>query len=97
PTPVAELIGELAAQVGFTVWPEVSTGMIRFVPLRAQAPTAALDDEAWIVEGSLSLKRAADKRVSQVWVYYGQINPVVKLDERRNYRSRAITADLAAE
>lgn len=92
PTPVVELIGELAEQAGFTVWPDVSTGMINFAPLRAQAPTTVVTDNDWIADGTLSLKRQASRRASQVWVYYGQINPVEDLDERRNYHSRVVVA-----
>ena len=97
PTPVVDLIGELAEQATFTVWPDVTTGMIKFIPLRAQVPTVTIDDDAWIVDGSLSIKRQTDRRASQVWVYYGQVDPTMKLDERRNYRSRVVTADPAAE
>jgi hypothetical protein len=92
PTPVVQLIGELAEQAGFTVWPDVSTGLINFAPLRAQAPTTVVDDAGWIADGSLALKRQVAKRVSQVWVYYGQINPVEDLDERRNYHSRVVVS-----
>jgi hypothetical protein len=92
PTPVVQLIGELSEQAGFTVWPDVSTGLINFAPLRAQAPTTVVDDAGWIADGSLSLKRQVAKRVSQVWVYYGQINPVEDLDERRNYHSRVVVS-----
>lgn len=97
PTPVQELVGELAEQAGFTCWPDVGTGEINFVPLRAQAPTAVVTDAAWIVADSLALKRQVSKRVSQVLVYYGQINAVEDLDERRNYHSRVVTVDPTAE
>lgn len=97
PTPVDELIGELSEQAGFTLWPDVETGLVRFTALRASSSVATIDDRAWIVDGSLALKRRDDKRVSQVWVYYGQINPVENLDERRNYRSRVVTVDPDAE
>ena len=98
PTPVNQLVGELMLQAGCTVWPDTATGMIDFVALQAGAVSPTVNDEAWIAEGgSLSIKRQDDKRVSQVHVYYGQINPAEDLDDKRNFRSRAVTVDLAAE
>jgi hypothetical protein len=98
PTPVQDLVGELSEQAGFTVWPEVSTGLIEFVALTPTVPTGEpVDDNGWIVDGSLATKRQTAKRVSQTWVYYAQINPTEDLTEKRNYRSRLVTGDLVAE
>lgn len=92
PTPVNQLIGELMLQAGCTVWPETATGMIEFVALQAGVVSPTVDEEAWIAEGeSLSVKRQDDKRVGEVHVYYGQINPSKDLDDKRNFRSRSIT------
>lgn len=97
PTPVNELIGELCEQAGFTVWHDVSTNMIRFAALRAGAASPVVNDRDWIVDGSLSLKRNVSKRASQVWVYYGQVNPIEDLNEKRNFRSRFVSVDAGAE
>lgn len=97
PTAVLDLIGEICEQAGITIWPDVSTGMIRLAALRATAPSATVDDDTWIVEGSLTLKRRSEKRASEVWVHYGQKNPVKDLEDDRNYHSRVVVADLAAE
>lgn len=97
PSPVEDLIGELAEQAGFTCWPDITTGMVKFVPLRAQASTASFTDDNAVVAGSLRLKRQTARRASQVWVYYGQIDPTEDLDEQRNYRSRVVVSDLASE
>lgn len=97
PTPVAELVGELAEQAGFTIWPDVETGQIKVVALRAAAPTATVDDDGWIIEDSLSVKRQDDRRVTQVWLYYGLKNYVESLDEPKNFHSRVVTPDLNAE
>lgn len=97
PRPVAELIGELAEQAGFTIWPDVETSQIKVAALRAKVPTVTVNDSAWIVDGSYSQKRQDDRRVSQVWVYYGQKNPVENLDEPKNFHSREVTVDLNAE
>jgi len=95
PTPVNELVGELMLQSGCTVWPDPSTGMIEFRALQAGVVSPVVNDDAWIAEGrSLSTRRQDAKRVSQAWVYYGQIKPNENLDEKRNYHSRAVTPDL---
>lgn len=97
PTPVADLIGELAQQVGFSVWPDVETGTIRITALRPAIPALTLDDDGGFIDGSLTLTRQTERRASQVWVYYGQISPVKALDEKGNYHSRLVAPDLAAE
>ncbi len=97
PTSVIELIGEICEQAGITVWPDVSTGMIRLVALRPSAPSVVVDDSGWIVDGSISLKRKTEKRASEIWVYYGQKNPVEEKDDSQNYHSCAVSADLEAE
>jgi len=97
PTPVNELIGELAEQAGFTVWPDPVTQMIQFRALRAAVPTPTINDDDWILEDSFSSKLQISKRVSEVWVYYGQKSPVEDLEERRNFRSRLVVVDTDAE
>jgi hypothetical protein len=97
PTSVQDLIGELCEQAAFSVWPDVGTGMLKLKAFRAANSSATIDDDSYIVEKSLSLKRQPDRRISQVWVYYAQINPVTSLTEKRNYRSRVIPIDGDAE
>jgi hypothetical protein len=97
PTPVNDLLGELCEQAGFTLWPEVTTGQIKFAALRASSAVATISDDAYIVDGSLTLKREDAKRVSQVWVYYGQRLPNEDVEERRNYASRLVVVDTDAE
>lgn len=97
PTPVADLVGELCEQVGLSVYPEVSSGEIKLATLRPTGQSLEVDDNTTIVEGTLSVKRQDTKRVSQVWVYYGQINPTKDLTDEQNYRSRYVDVDLSAE
>ena len=44
---------------------------------------------------SLEVSEQPEKRVSQVIVYFGQINPTIKVDETRNYRSTEVLTDMA--
>lgn len=97
PTSVSELIGELAEQAGFTVWPDPVTQMVRFKTLRASAASVTVDEDGWILADSYSSKLQISKRASQVWVYYGQRSPAENLDERRNFASRLVIADVGAE
>ncbi len=95
--PVIDLVGELAEQAGFTLWPDVATGTIKFSALRAKANLATVTDNEWIKDESLNIIDQADRRASQVWVYYSQINATLDLDRKQNFRSRVVTPDLNAE
>ena len=100
PVAVEDLVGELAVQAGFSIWPDVETNLIRLraiVPPVLQDPGPIVTDNDWIREGSFSIQRQPQKRVSQVWVYYGQRNPLEDVDEPTNYASRVIRADLDAQ
>lgn len=97
PTPVTDLIGELSEQAGFTLLPDVENNQVNLVALRASATVATVTDDQWIVDKSLSLKRDDSKRVSQIWVYYAQVNPLEDMTDPKNYRSRLVTIDTDAE
>ncbi|NIQ01600.1 MAG: hypothetical protein GWM98_15445 [Nitrospinaceae bacterium] len=98
PTPVTELIGELAEQVGFTLWPDVETNQIRLKAIGNNiVPSVTVDDDAWIVLRSLQIRRDPDRRVSRVQVFYGMINPLEELDDDKNFRSQVEVRDVGAE
>ncbi len=69
------------------------------------ASTIWWDDINQIIKfrDTFSAKDQPNKRVSQVWTYYAQINPLEKLDEIQNYSSTVVTvsdeseADFAGE
>ena len=46
---------------------------------------------------SLKLEDMVDQRASQVWIYYGQKNPTVDLEEKKNYHSRIAVVDEDAQ
>lgn len=98
PVGVRALITELAEQAPFAVWwDEID----RKVKLRAVAPvhpdTAPVEitDED-IVKDSVSIDRLDNERVSRVFVYYGQINPV-EGDDVNNYSDLYIKVNSDAE
>jgi hypothetical protein len=97
PTEVNKLINELLEQTASTIWWDDVSKLMRFRVLRAVPTDSALYDDDQIVAGSFSAKDQPDKRVSRVWTYYGQINPLEKLDERKNYSSTLGTVSADSE
>lgn len=97
PTPIQQLVGELCQQAGLTVWHDPATNMINLRALRASNSIATITDDGWIIADSLRTKRQDERRVSQVWVYYGQKNPMERLEEPSNFYSRVVCIDPDAE
>jgi hypothetical protein len=95
PTAAKDLINELLQQTASALWWDDSARLMRFRVLRAVDDNAAKYDDNVIMGGSFSAVDQPDKRVSQVWTYYGQINPLEKLDEKKNYSNSLAT--LASE
>jgi hypothetical protein len=97
PTSVKTLVAELAEQASLALWwepliPEIRLKVIRKIPTDAETYT-----ESSIMEGSLSIEEQPDSRITQVWTYFGQRNPLRPVDEADNYRSVAATVNLEAE
>lgn len=84
PTATKDLINELLQQTASALWWDDSARLMRFRVLRAVNDNAAKYDDNVINGGTFSAVDQPDKRVSQVWTYYGQINPLEKLDEKKN-------------
>ncbi|MDF2983146.1 MAG: acanthoscurrin, partial [Devosia sp.] len=70
---------------------------IRLQVLRAISTTAETFDDSNIVEGSLKVREQPGKRISQVWCYFGILNPLKGVSDPDNFRSTAIRVDLDAE
>jgi len=98
PTPVETLIGEMCEQFGFSMWPDVVEKKIKLAVLQPDGnPLPVVTDDDWLLERSYSSRRLTEQRVSQVWVYYGQRNPLESQNDPVNYRARRVFADLTAE
>lgn len=97
PTGVNSLVSELIEQAALAVWWDDSLQRIRLQVLRQIGTTADRFTERNTLEGTLSTKDQPDKRLSQVWTYFGQRDPLKKLDEIDNYRSAAAAVDLQSE
>ena len=99
PQGVAKLISEMCQQMYFTIWWDERLGkvVLRSVRLAQEEEVTELDDNRHLIADSISWKDLADELITQVWVYYGQINPTEKIDQGSNYSTIAITADPSAE
>ena len=97
PTGVNQLLSELAEQAALAMWWDETARVIRLQVLRQIPTTAYTFDEAIYIEDTFSAKEQPNTRLSEVWTYFGQRNPLLKLDETKNYRSAVATVDLQAE
>lgn len=97
PTSVNALSSELVEQAALAIWWSDRARMVRLQVLRQITTDAAVWDQSNIIEGSFSLKDQPAKRISQVWVYFGMINPLGKVDDPANYRSCEVTIATDAE
>jgi len=97
PTSVKELIGELAEQAGFGIaWDDLEQKIL-MVPVQPPDESVSTITDDMIVADSVRVKDAQNKRISRVWTAFGQIDPVVDLDEDANYRQVAIDVESDAE
>lgn len=87
PTSVEKLTKEFTEQAGFDIyWNEIKQ-TIPFVALKEPQEQAKVIDDSYIIRGSVRPKDQQEKRVSQVWVNYGLIDPTQRLDDKNNYRN----------
>lgn len=91
PTPIKTLVNELVQEAGLIFFTSVKDRKVELKAMRAFVPTISLNDDAYLA-GSITASRETDKRISEIWVYYGKRNPLEKQDEKKNYR--AIYADI---
>lgn len=99
PQGVSKLISEMCQQMYFTIWWDERLGKIvlKSVRLAQEDEVFELDDDKHLIADSIAWKDLADELITQVWVYYGQIDPTEKIDQGSNYSTIAITADPEAE
>lgn len=98
PTPVRKLVDELVEQSALCVWWDDIAAQIRLTVLRSIPTDAAVFDEHTIAKDTpLGIREQPDKRLSQVWTRYAQINPLKAIDDEDNYRSQQVTIDGEAE
>lgn len=97
PTSVNKLVSELIEQAGLVLWWDDFNQLIRLQVIRAVSTDADSFDQSTTLSGSLAPTEQPEKRLSQVYFYFGKINYLVKEDQIDNYRSTALTIDEEAE
>lgn len=97
PTSVNTLVSEIIEQAGLAVWWDDVAQKIRLQVLRQIPTDAERFAEENVLKDTISIEEQPERRLSQVWTYYGKINPLEGQEDPQNYRSSAITVDLDAE
>lgn len=99
PTGVDALIAEMSEQMYFyVVWNERTAKL----NMRAVRPASGdivynLSDFKNFEKDSVSVNDLNDQLITQVWVYYGIVNPTEKANEPKNFAAREIIAALDEE
>lgn len=97
PTGVNQLASELIEQAALACWWDALTQKVRLQVLRAVSTDAEQFAETNMIAGSLVLREQPEKRLSQVWTYYAQRNPLESLENEDNFKSTLATIDAQAE
>ncbi len=97
PTSVNKLVSELIEQAGLAVWWNDLQEQIQLQVLRSISTASGIYNGENIIADSLDVREQPDKRLSQVYTYFGKINPLVNEDQINNYRSTALTIETQAE
>ena len=99
PIGVSQLVGELCQQCLCFIWWDEINQKIRFKAVRPADKTSITEitQDANIIENSVTVTRDPNQRLSQIWIYYKQVNPTLKLDETRNYDTIYVNENVTAE
>jgi len=94
PTPVKQLAGEIAQQGLFYIWWSEYDQEIKMLAVRAPDTTPqVLTDDLNIMRGSAILTRDPSVRLTQVAVYYDQIDLFGGATDNKNFRNRFTAVD----
>lgn len=90
PESVATLVAEMCEQMYFTVLYDERVSLVKIRAVRpfADETVTELNGDQHLVEDSVSWGDLNDQLITQVWVYYGRIDPTQKLDQISNYTTR---------
>lgn len=97
PVSISTLLSEIIEQAALALWWDPIQQLLRLRVLRQISTNTAIFNEDNTIEGSLSSSEQPGTRISQIWTYFAQRNPLEPLDEPNNYRSCEVTVDLEAE
>lgn len=97
PVAVKTLVSELIEIAGLAVWWDDLAQKIRLQVLRQISTDAERFVEERLLNEAIAIEEQPERRISQVWTYYGKINPLEGQEDPENYRSTAVTVDLDSE
>ncbi|WP_291209030.1 hypothetical protein [Hyphomonas sp.] len=98
PTPVRELASQVVQAAGLKVWWDDLAPMIRLQVIKAIPTDAALlTPDNISVKDRPQVSEQHDTRVSDVWTYFAQNNPLKKVSDEDNYASVASVIDGQAQ
>ena len=99
PTGVSALIAEITEQMYFYTWWDGRDSKVKIRAVRPASEESVypLNDKQNLIKDSVSFEDQNGQLVTQAWVYYSQLDPTEKLDERRNYGAVEIIGDGDAE
>lgn len=93
PTDVEELVSELIEQAALALWWDDIEQKVKLKVLRYLPPISTFGPERYL-EDSFSSQDQPKERVSEVWTYYGVINPLRSVKDADNYRSARVDLNL---
>jgi hypothetical protein len=85
PTGVTQLIGEILQVCTCFVWWDAENQQIQFRAIRPQLTARNVDDTSHILADSFQQVTKADERITQLIIFYDQINPTERQNEGSNY------------
>ena len=97
PTGIDDLLTEITEHTILLWWDERAQ-LVKMDSILNRPPDyGPFDDDSNLISQSVGVGRSDKERISQVWVAYGLRNPVLEMDELKNYAAVKLSADLDAE
>jgi len=99
PTGVKTLLGEITEQCLFHIWWDERAQKIRLEALKPPIydTVPVLSEEKHIIADSVTIKDDQGRRVSQVWISWGQRDPTQSATDANNYSRARVSANLDSE
>lgn len=97
PTSVSQLLTELIEQTASSMWWDNENQLIRWQVLKEPVIGAVSYSDVVTDRGSFNVKDNYLARVSRCFVYFGQRNPLLNLDETSNYTSTVLREERESE
>ncbi len=97
PTSVQKLVSEIIEQCGLAVWWSDIDQKIKLRVLRPVLISADVFTADNVLANTFKTTEQPNTRRSQMWTYFGQINPCESSDDANNYRSVAVTIDAQSQ